>query len=215
MKKGLFYRQIRLASLFASVGMFWALWMLPSMSSAMTLVNGQPANLDSYLNKNKWTVVKIWANECPACRSSMPHVNDFAKIAEQYNAQVLGLSIDGPEMLKESQAFVKEYGLIFPNLVASIVDVEAFIHKHAPKAPLATPTMMMFAPNGEFTGIIVGSGGVTKQELIRYFEENQAHIEQQEKEAQASAQPNALATDSKAVVSQNDDGEFDLNDLSL
>ncbi|HHC75174.1 MAG TPA: TlpA family protein disulfide reductase, partial [Thiothrix sp.] len=177
MKKGLFYHQTnsKTCALLASLGMLWVLLFLPSLSSAMTLVNGQPANLESYLNKNKWTVVKVWANECHACRASMPHVNDFAKIANQHNAQVLGLSIDGPEMLKEDQAFVKKYGLIFPNLVASIVEVEALIHKHAPQAPLATPTMMMFAPNGEFTGIIVGSGGVTKQELIRYFEENKAH----------------------------------------
>ncbi|MGV6809576.1 MAG: peroxiredoxin family protein [bacterium] len=214
MKKGLFYRQVnhQTFALLASLGLLWALLFLPSLSAAMTLVNGQPANLDSYLNKNKWTVIKIWANECPACRKSMPQLNDFAKVAHQHNAQVLGLSLDGPEMLKESQAFVKEYGLTFPNLVASVVDVEALIHKHAPQAPLATPTMMMFAPDGEFTGIIVGSSGVTKQELIRYFEENKAHAAQQAKEASAQ---------SAAIVSQNDKNEqqtqtdFDLDDLSL
>lgn len=143
-------------------------------AQAITMLDGTPATLEQYLQQDKWTVVKIWSHECHACNATMHQINDFAAISDDYNAQVIGLSIDGPERLKEDQAFVEKHDLSFPNLVGNVMEVQQLVQANAPQAPLATPTMMMFAPKGEFTGIVVGSGGITPTELVKYFEANQA-----------------------------------------
>lgn len=153
--------------------LFLASFLFLTHVQAMTLVDGSPAKLEDYLNQDKWTLVKIWSHECPACNASMHHINDFSAMSEDYNAQVIGLSIDGPDFLAQDQAFVEKHQLEFPNLVGNVLEVQNFVQKHAPKAPLATPTMMMFAPQGEFTGIVVGSGSITPDQLITYFEDNQ------------------------------------------
>lgn len=168
----------------SSLSLFWVFFGLMSLNAqAVTTLEGSPASLDDYLNQDKWTVLKIWSHNCHACNATMHQINDFSAIAEDYNAQVLGLSIDGLDRLKEDQAFVEKHDLSFPNLVGDVMEVQQLVQTHAPNAPLATPTMMMFAPKGEFTGIVVGSGGITPEELIKYFEANQA-----EKATEAASQ---------------------------
>ncbi len=145
----------------------YCLLSLPAL--AMTnLNNSTPVQFSDYLGKGKWTVLEIWSHNCPACRKTMHHLSDFHAISEDYNAEVIGISLDGAEKRQQAQAFVKNQDLEFTNLLANVIEVEQFVHQHAPQAPLGTPTVMLFSPEAEFAGIIVGP--VTADELIDYFD---------------------------------------------
>jgi peroxiredoxin len=135
------------------------------------LNNNVTVNFNDYLTTGKWTVLEIWAHDCPACRKTMHHLSDFNAIAENYNAQVIGVSLDGYDRRQQAQSFVKNQDMEFTNLLANVPEVEQFIHKYAPQAPLGTPTVMLFSPEAEFAGIIVGP--VSMDELVHYFEEQQ------------------------------------------
>lgn len=130
--------------------------------------NMPPVQWNDYLGKGKWTVLEIWSYDCPACRKTMHHLSDFYAIAEDYNARVIGVSLDGEQKRQAAQQFVKNQALEFTNLLANVQEVEQFIHKYAPQAPLGTPTVMLFSPEAVFAGIIVGP--VTTDELITYFD---------------------------------------------
>jgi len=133
-----------------------------------TTGNNMPIQWNDYIGKGKWTVLEIWSFDCPACRKTMHHLSDFYAIAEDYNARVIGVSLDGEQKRQAAQAFVKNQALEFTNLLANVQEVEQFIHKYAPQAPLGTPTVMLFSPEAEFAGIIVGP--VTMNELSNYFD---------------------------------------------
>jgi len=132
------------------------------------LNDNTPTQFNHHIGQEKWTVLEIWSYDCPACRKTMHHLSDFDAIAEDYNARVVGVSLDGKQKRKEAQAFVNNQALEFTNLLANVQEVEQFIHQYAPQAPLGTPTVMLFSPKAEFAGIIVGP--VTMDELITYFD---------------------------------------------
>ncbi len=157
-----------------------------SAFAATNLENDSKANFADYIGKGKWTVIEIWSYDCPSCRKFIHHLSDFDAIAENYNAQVIGISLDGSEMKKQAKAFVSNQDLEFTNLLADVTDVEKLIHSNAPQAPLVTPTLMIFSPEAVFAGIIVGP--ITTDELVKYFE-TQAKAEE---EQQASPLPDGL-----------------------
>jgi peroxiredoxin len=132
------------------------------------LNDSTPTQFNNHIGQGKWTVLEIWSYDCPACRKTMHHLSDFYAIAEDYNARVIGVSLDGEQKRKDAQAFVKNQALEFTNLLANVQEVEQFIHQYAPQAPLGTPTVMLFSPEAEFAGIIVGP--VTMNELSNYFD---------------------------------------------
>jgi len=149
----------------------YCLFSLPALAIS-DLQDSSATQFNEHIGKGKWTVLEIWSYDCPACRKTMHHLADFNAIAEDYNAQVIGVSLDGDQKRTQAQAFVKNQALEFKNLLANVQEVEQFIHRYAPQAPLGTPTVMLFSPEAEFAGIIVGP--VSADELITYFEKQQA-----------------------------------------
>ena len=166
-------------------------YLLLSLSAfAVTnLKDDSSTNFTNYIGKGKWTVFEVWSHNCRSCRKNIHHLSDFDAIAENYNAQVIGISLDGPERKEQAKAFVDNQALEFPNLLANVQEVEQLIHKHAPQSPLATPTVMMFSPEGEFAGIVVGP--VTTNQLTQYFDEQQVAETEAEK-AHVTSTPEKL-----------------------
>lgn len=154
-----------------SIIVTYLLLSLPAFA-VTNLKDDSNTHFTDHIGKGKWTVLEIWSHNCHSCRKNIHHLSDFDAIGENYNAHVIGISLDGPERKAQAKAFVENQALEFPNLLANVQEVEQFIHKHAPQSPLATPTVMMFSPEGEFAGIVVGP--VTTNQLTQYFDEQEA-----------------------------------------
>ena len=154
-----------------SIIVTYLLLSLPAFA-VTSLKDNSTVNFSDYIGKGKWTVLEVWSHHCRACKATIHHLSDFDAVSENYNAQVIGVSMDGPERKKQALAFIDNHALEFPNLLANIQEVERLIHGYAPQSPLATPTVMMFSPEGEFAGIVVGP--VTTDELTKYFDDQKA-----------------------------------------
>ena len=133
------------------------------------LADGSASNFADYIGKGKWTVVEIWSYHCPICKKTIHHLADFDAIAEDYNAQVIGVSMDGEENRDKAKQFVSNHDLEFTNLLATPVEIDKLIVNNVPNAHfIGTPTIMLFTPEGKSAGYVIGP--VTTDELTTYFE---------------------------------------------
>jgi peroxiredoxin len=138
---------------------------LPVLASGPDLVlkrlDGKPENVSDYIGHGKWTVVAIWAHDCPVCNADIDEVAFFHDAHHRSNATVLGVSIDGWAQHKKAQRFVDLHGLGFPNLIAE--PNPAKLAKFGGGSFYGTPTFYVYSPTGELKGRHVGA--VTQEEL--------------------------------------------------
>ncbi len=139
------------------------------------LENGTASHFSDYIGKGKWTVLEIWSYNCHICKKTIHHLADFDVIADDYNAQVIGVSIDGEQNREKAKQFVANNDLEFTNLLATPEDADALIANYIPNTHfIGTPTIMLFTPEGKSAGYIVGP--VTVDELVAYFNSQKNNV---------------------------------------
>lgn len=138
---------------------------LPVLASGPDLVlkrlDGKPENVSDFIGHGKWTVVAIWAHDCPVCNADIDEIAFFHDAHHRTNATVLGVSIDGWAQRKKAQHFIDLHGLGFPNLIAE--PNPAQLAKFGGGSFYGTPTFYVYSPTGELKGRHVGA--VTQEEL--------------------------------------------------
>jgi len=154
-----------------SIIVSYLLLSLPAFA-VTNLSDGSSVNFADYIGKGKWTVIEIWKHDCPACRATIHHISDFDAISENYNAQVIGVSSDGLNNKQLASTFVDNHALEFTNLLSNPREIDQLIRSHSPQSFIGTPTVMLFSPEGEPAGIVVGP--VTSDELVQYFDQQQS-----------------------------------------
>lgn len=125
-------------------------------------LQGKEHNVSEYIGKGKWTVVTIWAHDCPICKQEIYHMTFFHDAHKNKDATVLGVSIDGYANKARAQKFIDDQGLNFPNL---ITDPQT-IGKFGGGALVGTPTVYIFSPQGE---LVAKNIGATTQEDVEKF----------------------------------------------
>ena len=154
-----------------SIIVAYLLLSLPAFA-VTNLQDDSKVNFSDYIGKGKWTVLEIWRHDCPACRKTIHHIADFDAISENYNAQVIGVSSDGMPKKALAQEFVDNHALEFPNLLSTPIEIDQLIRAYSPQSFIGTPTVMLFTPEGESVGVVVGP--VTTEQLSTYFEQQQS-----------------------------------------
>lgn len=82
-------------------------------SSAMPrLEGGGDGSLASY--RGRWVLVNFWASWCPPCRAEAPALEEFQRGRRGADFTVLG--IDSRDLSGDGRAFVRKYGLSYPQL---------------------------------------------------------------------------------------------------
>jgi cytochrome c biogenesis protein CcmG, thiol:disulfide interchange protein DsbE len=64
--------------------------------------------------RGHWVLVNLWASWCLPCRAEAPVLNRFAHRYRNHNVRVLG--IDVQDNSDDALAFVREYGVAYPQL---------------------------------------------------------------------------------------------------
>jgi thiol-disulfide isomerase/thioredoxin len=102
--------------------------------------------------------IDVWASWCPSCRDEAPMI---ARLAKRYARDIRFVGIDTQDVAGAGRAFVREFGLDFPQLFD-------------PKAKLAmrlgvygVPTMFLVDRRGRIAATLVGKQGEGK--LDRYL----------------------------------------------
>jgi thiol-disulfide isomerase/thioredoxin len=143
-------------------------FLLASQSTmAFTGIDGKPATIESFIDKDKWTVVEVWSSDCPVCRKHMPSMVKFD--GKLKNTQILGITLDGIDQedgYDNAEEFVMEYGMKFPNLVTNAIEMNIWMQQNTPEGLIGTPTFMIFAPKGKLVAMQAGPVGVDQIERI-------------------------------------------------
>ena len=82
----------------------------------MSDIYGNPHELNNYIGKGKWLVVKVWKSDCRVCITTMQKTNALQRVLP--NTWVLGVSLDGdPRIAKQS---IHRLRVRFRNLVSNL-----------------------------------------------------------------------------------------------
>lgn len=134
------------------------LLMLPLLASAaagdvpLRGFDGKSLKLGELVGGGKWTVVAVWASDCPICRAELPQMDFFHSAHKNKDARVVGLSIDGYKGRVAATQFIKDVGLDFPNYLVDVMD----LFDIGAGMFVGTPTFYIFSPDGKVVGHNVG-----------------------------------------------------------
>lgn len=131
-------------------------------------LNGKPVPVSRYIGQGKWTLVMLWAHNCPVCNREVDDISFFYDAHKKKDVNVLGVSVDGPSQLAKAQAFVDDHLVDFPNLV--IEPASQAIDKFGGGPFVGTPTFYVYSPEGELVAKNVGAISV---KALNEFLENQ------------------------------------------
>lgn len=140
--------------------LMWLGLFLPfvAMAGPETLVlkdlDGKETSVGQYLGKGKWTVVMVWAHNCPICNQEVEDMNFFHDEHKDRDAQVLGISVDGWSGVDKARGFVDLHGVDFPNLITE--PRQDVLGQFDGREFVGTPTFYLFTPEGKLAGKQIG-----------------------------------------------------------
>lgn len=144
-------------------------WPLSVLASGPSLVlkrlDGTSENVSDFIGHGKWTVVAVWAHDCPVCNADINEVAFFSDAHRHTDATVLGVSIDGWAQRKQARKFIDLHGLDFPNLITE--PDPNVLAKFGGGQFYGTPTFYIYSPKGLLKGRRVGA--VTQEELDSFI----------------------------------------------
>lgn len=113
-------------------------------------------HLSSYLVKDRWNLVMFWSTDCIPCEEQKPMIEAFHQAHKEQDAVVLGIALDGLEKIDEIDVLMKKNDPSYPNLVV-FTDVFYRQFKELTGQNFrATPTYLLFTPDGELAGTRAG-----------------------------------------------------------
>ncbi len=134
-------------------------------STPLSSFDGQPVNLANFQQKDKWTVVMMWASYCHVCNEEAPQVEQFHQAHADKDAVVVGISVDGVRKVRKAQRFIDEHGVTFPNMIADVAGAQDFYGSLTGKHFRATPTFILLNPAGEV--VLAKAGALNLGEVER------------------------------------------------
>ena len=125
--------------------------------AALRDMNGQVSSLDQLQAPGEWTVVMIWAADCHVCNQE---AGQYVKFHDQHagqSARVVGMSIDGWSEKDKASEFIDRHAISFPNLIGDVETVARWYAAETGEAFRATPTFLVFGPQGEIKAAQAGA----------------------------------------------------------
>ncbi len=136
-------------------------------------LDGKAVPISKYVGKGKWTVVMLWAHNCPICNQEVQNMSFFHEDHKDKDATVLGVSVDGMALVDKARGFVSNHVLDFPNLI--IEPEQAQIQKFGGGAFVGTPTFYVYSPEGKLEAKHVGP--ISTDDLEKFLaSRNQARL---------------------------------------
>ncbi len=115
-------------------------------------LSGEVVNIGDKIGKGKWVLVMFWATDCAICKMQEPTISSFHEARSEIDAEVIGISIDGPDKMDEVKQYLKENKLSYPNYVSDVISVSFNYNAITQSQFRGTPTYMLFNPEGKLLG---------------------------------------------------------------
>ena len=142
----------------------------------MQSLGGETVRLEDKVGKGKWSVVMFWAHNCGVCRHEMPELSRFHEKDHAFEAEVIGLSIDGtnPSGKQLAEQFLKETKPSFTSYLSDIELVAPNYRIMTGEDFRGTPTFLLFSPKGE---LIANNPGRLRVSALEAFIERNTKTE--------------------------------------
>lgn len=114
-----------------------------------TDLNGQPVDTSSW--KGEPGVINVWASWCAPCRKEAPELVAVAK----KNPDVNFLGLDTRDSEAPAKAFIKKYGITYPNLPDP--DGQLLLAFADSLPPQAVPSTLLIDSQGRVAGRFLGA----------------------------------------------------------
>lgn len=128
--------------------------------------DNKPRNVNEFIGQGKWTIVVLWAHDCPVCDKEMGQMSAFHAANREGKAIVLGVSIDGLDRLDHARPFATRHKQPFVSLVAE-PDPDV-LEKFGGGAFFGTPTHYFYDPLGRIVGRKIGP--LPKEDLEAFID---------------------------------------------
>lgn len=139
------------------------------VSEGLRDMQGNSQTLKNYTGKGNWLVVIIWASDCSVCNREIKEYIDFNTLNK--DVDMLGISTDGWENIKEAMAFITQHKVTFPNLIGTFEAVNDIYENLTDMSLQGTPAFLVFAPDGVLKA---QQFGAIPTQLIREFIDKQS-----------------------------------------
>jgi len=126
-------------------------------------LSSKKKSLNKIVNDGKYTLVMIWSTDCAACEEQKPMIQAFHKDYSDANASVVGIAHDGMSLIGEIKKIINKNDPAYPNYVASPETFFSEFEIATGKKFRATPTYIMYNPDGQIMGVAVGQ--ITRDKL--------------------------------------------------
>jgi len=113
-------------------------------------------NLNNYVGGGKWTLVMFWSTDCIPCEEQKPMIEDFHRQHHSKDARVVGIALDGHENYPGIKKLVDKHQPTYPNLVVFTDVFHRQYRELTGKDFRATPTYLLFSPDGRLAGARAG-----------------------------------------------------------
>lgn len=122
--------------------------------------------IDDYRQPGKWVIVMIWAHDCQICEREVGDYQRFHQRHADYDAIVLGITLDGEERKQSALDFVARHELEFENLIGEPEVVAGYYQLTTGSRWVGTPSFLIFAPDGE---LMAKQAGAVEVEIVENF----------------------------------------------
>lgn len=136
-------------------------------------LHAERVHLSDFLIEGRWNLVMFWSTDCIPCEQQKPMIEAFHAAHKDTDAVVLGIALDGMENKAGIDLLIKKHNPSYPNLVV-FTDVFARQFRELTGQDFrATPTYLLFTPEGEMAGVRAGPidreliEGVVAAEAVR------------------------------------------------
>ena len=147
----------RMRSVLSILLLFGLLAPQAQADSVLRDMRGQITTFDEQQVPGQWTVVMIWASDCHVCNQESGQYAKFHAQHAGHAANIVGMSIDGWSGRENAQAFIDRNGVNFPNLIGDAEAVAGWYAMETGEPFIATPTFVVFGPEGEIRAAQAGA----------------------------------------------------------
>jgi peroxiredoxin len=137
------------------VFIFLLLCLQTSLASGLKDFEGQTQELSSFVGQGQWSVVMIWAHDCPICNEEVQAYDLFHLDHEDGDARVLGISLDGGAEEKAME-FIERHDPSFTNWIGGARSVARLVVELTGRQLMGTPTFLIFDRGGKLRATQAG-----------------------------------------------------------
>ncbi len=129
-------------------------------------LDGDEVPLSNYFEPGKWTMVMLWTTYCRTCRKQYPIISEFHDKHKDSDAKVIGVSLDGFDLVDKVRRYVADQPMTFDNAITEVTKFASAYKAITEDAFTGTPTYLMFDPSG---AMVAATAGPMKIEMVERF----------------------------------------------